>query len=230
LDIANIPKKLFPKSSNGVKYYLPSQNFKMIQPDQLSILAVDKEVHMVRLLERTIKEKTPYQIYTTANSLEVPDLLIEQPFDLVISDLKMPGFNGIDLLNLVRKRKSKEKIVIITASGDFESVLECMALGAYSYIPKPFSKEQIISVVENAMQMHNDQIEAKLFRNMLTNIPLSQAKKQFESEYIERLHSLHSGDTQKIVEASGLSKWQLRRLMKVNSVQNNNFDSGNDNN
>jgi len=198
----------------------------MIQPDQRSILAVDKEVHMVRLLERTIKEKTPFRIYTTANSLEVPDLLTENQFDLVISDLKMPGFDGVDLLKLIRERKSKEKTVIITASGNFESVLECMTLGAFSYITKPFSIEQIISVVESAMQMYSDQYEAEKFREMLTNTPLSQAKKQFESEYIERLSALYKDDIQKMIDASGLSKRQLRRLIKVNSNYNSNVDNG----
>ena len=192
------------------------KNFKLIQPMQRLILAVDKEIHMLNLLERIIKEKTHFRIVTTTNSLEVPDLLQEQQFDLVISDLKMPGFSGIDLLKKVKDRKSKELVVIITASGDFESAIECLSMGAYNYIVKPFSKEQIIAVVETAMNLQSDKSEAALLFELLNNRSISAATKEFKREYIERLSIRFEGDILKITAATGLSKRQLRRLLKAN--------------
>ena len=199
------------------------------QPSQPIILAVDTQIHMLKLLERIVKEKTPYRILTTTNSLEVPDLLTEEQFDLVISDLKMPGFNGIDLLKMVKERKGKEKVVIITASGDFESVIECMSLGAYFYIVKPFSKEQIISVVETAMQIKSDKAEAELLAELLDNLQFAAATKRFENEYIERLSIRYAGDISKMTEAAGLSNRQLSRLLKANSDHYNKIPDGIDN-
>ena len=66
-----------------------------------SILVVDDEIHMVTLLERILSEKTPYAFASTHNALEVPDLLETQKFDLLITDLRMPGLTGMDLLRQV---------------------------------------------------------------------------------------------------------------------------------
>ncbi len=196
-----------------------------MRSDQLSVLAVDKDVHMLELLERIVKDKTPYQIITTANSLEVPDFLDEHQFDLVISDLKMPGFNGVDLLKTVRERKSNEKIIIITASGDFESAMECMSLGAFNYILKPFSKKQIISEVESAMQIQLSNKKAELLSKLVESFPLLDAVKQFEKHYIEMLDQRFNGDIQKMSKTSGLSKHKLRKLISEKANKKNNIET-----
>ena len=66
------------------------------------ILAVDDEPHMLKLMERIITEKTPYRIRTTSNSLEVPEILEKNRFDLIIVDLKMPGMDGIETAKKIR--------------------------------------------------------------------------------------------------------------------------------
>ena len=63
-----------------------------------TILSVDDEPHMLKLLERIITEKTPYHVTTTSNSLEVPELLKQNTYDLILTDLKMPGLDGMDIL------------------------------------------------------------------------------------------------------------------------------------
>ena len=194
----------------------------LMQSDKRSILAVDKDVHMVGLLERIVRERTTYQIITTANSLEVPDLINEHQFDLVISDLKMPGYSGLDLLRMVKERKSKEKIVIITASGNFESAVECLSLGAYNYISKPFSKEQIISVVESAVQIQINNEKAEFLSLLMEKLPLHEAANRFKTEYILRMNSQFEGDIQKMIDASGLSKRQIHRIIKDISNNRNN--------
>ena len=86
-----------------------------------TILAVDDEPHMLKLMERIVTEKTPYQITTTSNSLEVPEILEKSEFDLIIMDLKMPGMDGLDLLRLVKEKERFEEVVIITAFGSLET-------------------------------------------------------------------------------------------------------------
>jgi DNA-binding NtrC family response regulator len=90
------------------------------------ILIVDDEVDMLELLKRIIENKTPYRVVTTPDPLEVPRLLDETPFDLLITDLRMPGQGGIELLETVRQKHEQLPIIVITAYGTIESAVEAM--------------------------------------------------------------------------------------------------------
>lgn len=114
----------------------------------LSILAVDDELHMLRLLELLITKKTPYQLVTTSNALEVPELLAEIEFDVIITDMIMPGIGGIDILRLVDEQKRPEKVIVITAFGTPENEAVARSLGAVDYIHKPFTKDRILKSLE----------------------------------------------------------------------------------
>jgi DNA-binding NtrC family response regulator len=73
------------------------------------ILAIDDEPDLLRLLERIIREKTPYDIEITGNPLEVPGLLEGKVFDVVITDLKMPGMDGLDILKYNEEPRRKQR-------------------------------------------------------------------------------------------------------------------------
>ncbi len=116
------------------------------------ILIVDDEVDMLALLAMIITEKTSHSTTTTNNPLEVPKLIQEGAFDLVITDLKMPGMGGIELIGEVRKINKSIPILIITAYGSIESAEEAIHRGAYDYITKPFRKEQILIAINRALE------------------------------------------------------------------------------
>ncbi|MBS1261959.1 MAG: Transcriptional regulatory protein OmpR [Calditrichaeota bacterium] len=116
-----------------------------------SILAVDDEPDMLVLLERIIREKTPYEVVTTNNALEIPRLLAQHRFDLIITDLSMPKLDGLDVLRLVRGKERDELVILITAFGDYQSSEQARELGVFDYIHKPFRKEQILTTVERAL-------------------------------------------------------------------------------
>jgi len=116
------------------------------------ILIVDDEVDMLALLAMIITEKTNHRATTTNNPLEVPKLIKEGTFDLLIADLKMPGMGGIELIDEVRKTDKSIPILIITAYGSIESAEEAIHKGAYDYITKPFRKEQILIAINRALE------------------------------------------------------------------------------
>ena len=116
------------------------------------ILIVDDEVDMLALLAMIITEKTNHRATTTNNPLEVPKLIKEGAFDLLIADLKMPGMDGIELIDEVRKIDKSIPILIITAYGSIESAEEAIHKGAYDYITKPFRKEQILIAINRALE------------------------------------------------------------------------------
>ena len=81
------------------------------------LLVVDDEPNMLRLLKTILMDKTGYEVDTTNNPLEVSKLLQEAHYDLVITDLKMPLVDGIDLIDIIKKIDSCLPIIIITAYG-----------------------------------------------------------------------------------------------------------------
>lgn len=119
------------------------------------ILIVDDEIDMLELLKRIIEDKTPYRVVTTPDPLDVPLLLEENSFDLVITDLRMPGETGLDLLEKIRTKHDKIPIIMITAYGTIETAVEAMQKGAFSYITKPFKKEEILVTIEKALEYHH---------------------------------------------------------------------------
>jgi DNA-binding NtrC family response regulator len=114
------------------------------------ILIVDDESDMLELLQRIIEDKTPYQVLTTPDPREVPRLLEENPVDLIITDLRMPGMNGLELMEMVRRKDDQLPVIILTAYGTIESAVEAMQKGAFSFITKPFNKEEILISLDKA--------------------------------------------------------------------------------
>jgi len=116
------------------------------------ILAVDDELDMLTLLKMMIEGYTDHQVTVTNNPLEAKDMVEREQFDLILTDLKMPGMDGMELLELVKQRDSDALVLVITAFGSLESAEEAMAKGAFDYITKPFRKEQILLSIDKAMR------------------------------------------------------------------------------
>lgn len=118
------------------------------------ILIVDDELDILELLEMIIAERTSHQVVTTNNPLEVPPLLKQDPFDLLITDLRMPGLSGMDLIREAKTIDPDMPVIVITAYGSSQSAEEAITEGAYDYITKPFRKDQIIITINRAMEWH----------------------------------------------------------------------------
>ncbi len=123
------------------------------------IMIVDDELDMRELLELIITDRTSYQVVTVSDPLKVPELLREGDFDLLISDLRMPQMDGMELLDRVRQIDSQLPFIILTAYGTVESAIEAMRKGALDYITKPFRQEQILLTVEKALKFRRLQKE-----------------------------------------------------------------------
>lgn len=162
--------------------------------EKQSILVVDDEVHMLRLLERILGGATPHEVVCTPNSLEVPQILESRSFDLVIADLKMPGLDGLDLLRWLREKERPEELIMITAFGSLESTMEALKLGAFDYITKPFKKEQILLAVERAMRWQRVRRAAGRLEELLAREPYAEAERAFRALYLKELAGRCGGD------------------------------------
>ncbi|MFH0813807.1 MAG: response regulator [Pseudomonadota bacterium] len=119
------------------------------------ILVVDDEVDMLSLIKLILMEKTDYEVVTTNNPLEVAHLLDEKKFDAIVTDLKMPIMDGLDVVDAIRKKDGLVPIIIITAYGSVESAEEAVKKGAFDYITKPFRQEQLLISLKRALEWYN---------------------------------------------------------------------------
>ncbi|MGA2401011.1 MAG: sigma-54 dependent transcriptional regulator [Syntrophobacteraceae bacterium] len=126
-----------------------------------SILALDDEQDMLALLRRIISEKSSHGLTTLSDPTELTQLLQQKVFDVVLTDLKMPGKNGIQVLEEIKQKSPQTAVIIMTAYGTIESALDATRKGAFDYVTKPFRKERILHVIEQALkwqQLHKENI------------------------------------------------------------------------
>jgi DNA-binding NtrC family response regulator len=136
------------------------------------ILIVDDEPDMLEMLDMIITDKTSHQVVTTNNPLEVGEILAKGNFNLVISDLKMPVMDGMDVISAVKSLDADIPVVMITAFGTIESAEEAVRRGAYDFITKPFRKEQILVTIERALDWQRLMRENReLKRHMKNSTP-----------------------------------------------------------
>jgi diguanylate cyclase (GGDEF)-like protein len=115
------------------------------------ILVVDDE-EMLRDMLFDMLSNTGYKVKTAKDGQEAISQIEKEPFEIVITDLKMPGMSGIELLHHVHKINPDICIVITTAYGTVESAVSAMKLGAYDYICKPFELAEMKVVIERAVE------------------------------------------------------------------------------
>ena len=115
------------------------------------ILVVDDEKDMLALLTRIITEKTEHEVVGEHNPLRAVDLIEAEPFDMVITDLKMPKMDGIVLLDHVRRTQPSAAVIMMTAYGTIETAVEATRKGALDYITKPFRKERLLLTIRRAL-------------------------------------------------------------------------------
>lgn len=115
------------------------------------VLVVDDEILMRNFIEATLARKN-LEVVTAENGMKAVELLKEQTFDLVITDMKMPGLTGIDVLRKVKEASPDTIVVVITAFGSIENAVEAMKLGAFNYLLKPFTPDTIEALLEKARE------------------------------------------------------------------------------
>lgn len=187
------------------------------------ILLVDDEKDMLVLLKRIITEETGHEVVTESDPSRALDLFREDPFDLVISDLKMPKMDGIQLLEKIREIDPNTIVVILTAFATIENAVEAIRKGAYDYITKPFRRERILLTISKVME----------WQEMLReNLSLRQALAQKESappligstpamkELLERVRQVApTMATVLLTGASGTGKELVARAIHQHSLR-----------
>ncbi|GFE61295.1 sigma-54 dependent transcriptional regulator [Geobacter sp. AOG2] len=127
------------------------------------ILIVDDELSMREFLA-ILLEREGYQVAVAANAEEALGQIDGSLFDLVISDVQMPGLNGIDLLARIKQTAPDTAVLMVTAFTAADQAVEAMKLGAYDYISKPFKNEEIKILISKALEKQGLKRENTILR------------------------------------------------------------------
>ncbi len=190
---------------------------------QQSILVVDDDASNRVTLER-IFHREGYLVKHAGNGRDAIELLRNSTIALIVTDLKMPGMTGIDLLKAARTLEPTMEVVVMTAYGTVETAVEAMKEGAYDFVAKPLKRIEIVTTVKKALEKRSLSLENQQLRAQLSELK--------EREFIgnslpmrnllDEVEQVAPSDASVLLTgASGTGKGRLARLLHDNSRRSN---------
>lgn len=134
------------------------------------VLVVDDEKLICEMIKSEL-EKAKYNVTVVNNSKEAVKIIDSLDFDVILLDLMMPHITGLELLQMIKEKKNDTPVIMMTAYGSVETAVKAMKLGAFDYIAKPFSMDELLLVVKKALEFK------------LNSEELSYYKREFKCNY-----------------------------------------------
>jgi putative nucleotidyltransferase with HDIG domain len=158
------------------------------------ILIVDDEVEITEILADLLSDD--YQCLKAASAEQALDLLGQNQFQLVISDITMPGMSGLDMIPHVKQLSPETVVVMISGMQTVESAIGALRLGAFDYLMKPFDLRQVEAVVKRALEHYDLVVAKQRYENHLEElveqrtVELDRALNSLEGAYRSTLKAL----------------------------------------
>ena len=129
------------------------------------ILIVDDDKDLRFNLSCILKEKG-YEVIAAVDGKQALNALAQSSPDLVLLDVRLPGMDGVELLEEMKKIEKNLPIIMLTAYSDVKSAVKAMKSGAFDYITKPFDEEELILILGKALQMQDLSREVESLRTV----------------------------------------------------------------
>ncbi len=133
-----------------------------------SILVIDDKDSMREMLSQTLTDEG-HQVDTAPDGKTGLDLARQRPFDIVLTDLRMPDIDGLQVLKGVKEIDDETAVIVMTAFGSIEDAVEAMRRGAYDFISKPFETERLTLLVQKAVENRRLHAENSILREELAH-------------------------------------------------------------
>ncbi|MBL7032777.1 MAG: sigma-54-dependent Fis family transcriptional regulator [Candidatus Delongbacteria bacterium] len=154
----------------------------------MRVLIVDDEVHICEVISELLEQEN-YETATAGNGVEALQVLEQGKFDVVISDVRMPEMDGIELLREIRARYPQIKVLLFTGYASVDSVVEAMKIGAYGYLTKPIDRDELFNELalireQNEILKDGHQMQSEMFQRY------AQGEYQVRSKSMQSLYEL----------------------------------------
>ncbi|MGA1867916.1 MAG: sigma-54-dependent transcriptional regulator [bacterium] len=193
--------------------------------DKFKILVIDDEA-VVRDSCRMIIADEDHIIECAENGRQGLEILKKENFSIVILDLKMPGISGMEVLEQIKFQYPETIVIVITGYPTIDSAVEAMKLGAYDFLPKPFTPEALRLIVKRAIEktrlsLENMALRSELMHDQKTEIVIGRSKKMREIKNI--IEKVAPTDTTVLITGeSGTGKEMFARLIHSLSYRKDN--------
>lgn len=200
----------------------------MVKQDFKILIAEDDDI--VLEVVSSILSKEGYSVFTAKDGFEAIRMLMVKEIHLVLTDLKMPNADGIEVLKQAIKNNPDCAVIILTAYGSLDSALDALKMGAFDYLTKPFRIQEVLFAVEKAYkrkQYINEQNELKkylreTYRDLETINKVAAGKEpEMTLSWIERLEKLADMNILTSEEAA-----ILKERLVMGDAERKSFDSG----
>jgi putative nucleotidyltransferase with HDIG domain len=175
------------------------------------ILVIDDETHIRSMIGATL-ERQGYRVRKAASGREAIDMLAENDFDLVLTEVVIPDWDGIALMEQIRGQHPQLPVVMVTAVHDISVAIDSMHRGAYDYLLKPFERDHLLTTVERALEHRKTLQESHSYQQELEQAVqartdmLRQAMEELEHSYDVTLEALGDALDLRDSETEGHSK------------------------
>jgi DNA-binding NtrC family response regulator len=191
------------------------------------ILVVDDKPNMLTLLEQILGEH--HSVTLAADGQQALERLADEEFDLVLTDVRMPGADGFEVLRTAKRRRPATEVIVMTAYASIGAAVEAIKRGAYDYVRKPFDPDDVVLVVARALEHASQRAQERVpdvgpegAQSGTDEDPLSvsfkdavnQASDEASRDYLSKLMRTYSGNVTLAAQRAGLQRESLHRLLK----------------
>jgi DNA-binding NtrC family response regulator len=184
------------------------------------ILIVEDEPDLRSLLHQVLAP--PHHVVLARDGMVACAKLETAPFDVVLTDVRMPGPSGFELARLIKAKWPLTEVVLMTAFGSPEAASEALRLGAYGYMSKPFPIDDLILVITRALERRRERVGGERsdaagddrLATLTYREAMAQARDRGCRDYLAALLKRFAGNVPKAAAHGGLKRESLHRLLR----------------
>ena len=205
----------------------------MADATPMRVLVVDDEESLRFFLTRGL-EKAGYMVEAVDRGEAAIERLARAPYDVVLTDLVMPGAGGLDVLAAVHEMDRDAVVILMTAHGTVENAIDALWTGAFDYLTKPFELKEVLITIERGLERRAVERENRKLRFLVNKKAepdpdeegIAAARKEFEKNYIADLLTKTHGNVTKAAELAKISRPNLHKKSRALGLNPADFKRG----
>lgn len=150
------------------------------------ILVIDDDTSFCVML-KTFLQKKGYEVTNAFTAKEAEEAIKNQTFDVVLTDIRLPDSDGIQILKIIKEVSSTTQVILMTGYTDIKTAVSAMKMGAYDYVGKPINPDEILHTIEQSLKKKSDKSETSENKNEKLSIPTTNFVKGISSTS-DKLH------------------------------------------